>query len=57
LLFNKNKYWSRFFSTAIQVVREQGQTHWFKNLESDCSYNDDRERNISWYNRKLGEEW
>lgn len=56
MLFNKNKHWSRFFDVAEAVVRDMGQSHWFRGLKpEDCDK--DKERNISWYNRKLGEIW
>jgi hypothetical protein len=59
MLFNNNKEWSRFFDTSIQLVRDMGQSHWFNNIKSsECwDLNKDEERNISWYERKLGEEW
>lgn len=59
ILFNDNKYWSRFFNASVQAVIDMGQSHWFSGLKSSESFrlDDDKERNISWYERKLGEEW
>ena len=59
MLFNENKQWSRFYSASVQAVRDMGQSHWFDSTKSsDCFSSDkDKERNISWYEHVLGEEW
>ena len=56
MLFNDNKHWSRFFNVAIDAVRDMGQTHWFSSLKS-VDTDEDKERNLTWYKRQLGEEW
>ncbi|WP_291567132.1 MULTISPECIES: hypothetical protein [unclassified Clostridium] len=59
ILFNDNKYWSRFFNASAQAVRDMGQSHWFSDLKAPNCFNsdNDKERNINWYERQLGEEW
>lgn len=55
ILFNKNKYWGRFFKASIESVRDMGQVHWFDKEIVDVDK--DINRNINWYEQKLGEEW
>jgi len=59
ILFNDKKYWNRFFNASVESVIDMGQSHWFDGLKpSECfDWDKDKERNISWYERKLGEEW
>lgn len=56
MLFNDNKHWDRFFNVAIDIVRDMGQTHWFNNLKY-VDMKEDKERNLNWHKRQLGEEW
>lgn len=57
ILFNKDKEWSRFFTTSIAAVRDCGQHHWFDRLYKDTSEKNQKECNLRWFDRELGEEW
>lgn len=57
ILFNEDKYWQRFFVSAIDAVRDCNQYHWFKRLYKDSSEENEKESNYHWFDKKLGEEW
>lgn len=56
MLYNTNKYWNRFYSSSVMVVRDMGQQHWFNGFQ-EVERGGDEHSNIDWYDRVLGSEW
>lgn len=57
VLFNEDKYWSRFFNASVAAVRDCGQHHWLEKLYKNTSEANQKETNFEWFDRELGEEW
>lgn len=57
MIFNEDKYWSRFFTSAVDAVRDFGQYQWLDRLHENTMEGNKKRSNYDWFDKELGKEW